>query len=67
MTGSFDNVSVSDLYDFLSNEVGITVDALDLAFGLNGFNRETAKNILEWYTGYNDFDSFYNDEIEPYE
>lgn len=50
-------------YDFLNEYVGITKDALDLAFGLKGYNKETAEQILDWYTGYKDFPQ-YAEEME---
>ena len=49
-------------YDFLNDIVGISTDALDLAFGLNGCNYQTAKDILFYETGYDDFKSFCEDE-----
>lgn len=48
-------------YDFLNTAVGVTTDALDLAFGLNGYNKDTAENILDWATGWNDFEQFAED------
>ena len=48
-------------YDFLCEVVGVNTDALDLAFGLNGYNMDTATDILEWATGWDDFESFIED------
>ena len=45
-------------YDFLNQVVGISKEALDLAFALDGCNEETANNILYWCTGFNSFDSY---------
>jgi len=49
------------IYDFLNEVVGIEKEALDLTFGLNGFTIETAKDILFWKTGYDDFDEYQKD------
>jgi len=53
---------IDKYYDFLAEEVGIGTDALDLIFGINGYLIETAKQILYWKTGYNDFEQ-YKEEI----
>jgi len=53
---------VDKYYNFLVEEVGIETDALDLVFGINGYSIETAKQILHWKTGYNDFEQ-YKEEI----
>ena len=54
---------VNECYDYLHEVVGVTPEALDLAFGLNGYTIETARNILSWETGYDDFESF-EEELE---
>lgn len=51
----------NDTYDYLRDLVGVSEEALDLAFGLNGQNIETAKDILFYYTGWNDFDAYSKD------
>lgn len=43
--------------------VGVSKDALDLFFGINGFNDKSAANILWYFTGYDDFD-VYMEEIK---
>lgn len=48
-------------YDFLNEVVGISKEALDLAFGLNGCSYETAQDILYWKTGYNNFHAYIED------
>lgn len=45
-------------YNFLYEYVDITTEALDLAFGLMGYSKETAEQILGWATGYEDFQQF---------
>ena len=45
-------------YDFLNNFVGVSEEALDLAFALDGCNEETVNNILYWRTGFDSFDSY---------
>ena len=48
-------------YDFLRDVVGASEEALDLAFGMNGCNENTAKDILWYYTAYSDFESYCED------
>lgn len=54
-------MGINEMYDFLNEVVGIEKEALDLAFGLNGFTIKTAKAILFWKTGYNDFYEYQKD------
>lgn len=51
----------NDTYDYLRDLVGVSEEALDLAFSLNGQNIETAKDILFYYTGWYDFDAYSKD------
>ena len=44
-------------YDYLRDCVGVSEEALDLAFSLNGQNEKTASDILFYYTGWDNFDS----------
>ena len=44
------------MYDILATIT--STDALDLAFGIGGYTEETAKAILFYLTGYNDFEQF---------
>ena len=44
-------------YDYLRDCVGVSEEALDLAFSLNGQNEKTASEILLYYTGQDNFDS----------
>lgn len=43
---------------FLNQVVGVSEEALNLAFALDGCNQETANNILYWRTGFDSFDSY---------
>jgi hypothetical protein len=47
----------NDTYDYLRDVVGVSEEALDLAFSLNGQNDKTASDILFYYTGWDDFDA----------
>lgn len=51
----------TEAYDFLENMVGISKEALDLAFAVGGCNIGTAKFILCYYTGYWDFKQWMED------
>ena len=46
-----------DMYDFLL-DMGISEDALDLAFAVGGCNEETACRILFYYTGWRTFEGY---------
>lgn len=50
-----------EMYDFLAEVVGVSVESLDLVFGLMGCRREVAADILFYYTGYDNFEQFIND------
>lgn len=50
-----------EMYDLLSDALGIDTNALDLAFAIGGCNEETAKNILYYYTGWNTFEGWLED------
>ena len=54
-------MNTNTMYDILNEIVGISTDALDLAFGLNGFTEETAKNILYWQTGCRNFEQYFEE------
>jgi len=54
-------MDINECYDFLHEVVGISIEALDLAFGLDGFTLKTAKNILFYMTGYDDFFEYRQD------
>ena len=55
-------MTINEKYDFLHEMVGVSKDALDLFFGINGFNDKSAANILWYFTGYDDFD-IYMEEV----
>lgn len=52
-----------EMYDLLHDFVGVSEDALELAFAVGGCNQETAERILFYYTGWSTFGG-YLDEIE---
>lgn len=54
-----------NMYDMLA--MITSTDALDLAFGIKGYTEETAKAILFYLTGYNDFEQFLEEETEEEE
>ena len=54
-------MELDEMYDFLNEVVGIDKDALDIAFGIKGYNKETACDILYYKTGYRSFEQ-YRDE-----
>lgn len=54
-------MEMDEMYDFLRDVVGVSEDALDLAFGIKNYSKETAEDILDWYTGYKDFESYIAD------
>lgn len=52
-----------EMYDMLADVVGVSKEALDLAFSIGGRNTETAKHILYYYTGWRSFEG-YMEELE---
>lgn len=50
-----------EMYDVLNEVVGVTENALDLAFAIGGCNEETAERILFYYTGWKTFEGFLGD------
>ena len=50
-----------EMYDLLYDVVGVSKEALDLAFGINGCSKETAEKILYYYTGWQGFTGWLND------
>lgn len=53
-------MTLEEKYDFLC-EIGISKEALDLGFGIKGYSDNTAKEILYWATGYDDFEEYKKD------
>ena len=47
-----------EMYDILSDVVGVPAEALDLAFGVAGCSEETACAILNYYTGWKSFEGY---------
>jgi len=58
--------TTDDMYDFLYEWVCVNREALDLAFGLDGYRKEVALDILDWYTGYDDFEQYIEEECPDY-
>lgn len=56
-------MTLEEKYDFLRDTVGISKEALDLAFGIKGYSDNTAKEILYWATGYDDFTEYLEDNF----
>ena len=52
-----------EMYDILLDSVGVSKEALDLAFSIGGCNIETATHILYYYTGWRSFEG-YMEEME---
>lgn len=59
-------MTFDELYDTLNTTLDISKEALDLAFSLCGCSEETAKLILHYYTGYDDFSEFLRELEENY-
>jgi len=51
-------MKLEKMYDILLLDVGVSQEALDLAFALKGCNTETACSILFYYTGWRSFEGF---------
>ena len=45
-------------YDTLHEDVGVSEEALNLAFAVGGRNIETAQRILSYFTGWHSFEGF---------
>lgn len=50
-----------EAYDILADVLGISKDALDLAFSVGGCNMDTTQFILYYYTGWKDFNKLLED------
>lgn len=53
-----------EMYDVLRYVVGISEEALEIAFGVGGCTTETAERILFYKTGWNSFEQFLDTEEE---
>jgi len=51
-------MTFEEMYDLLLGNVGVSAEALDLIFGINGCNQETAKDVLYFYTGWHTFEGW---------
>lgn len=56
----------NEMYDILHDCVGVSKEALDLAFAIGGCNEETAERILFYFTGWRTFEGWAS-EIEEEE
>ena len=54
----------NEQYDFLHEIIGVSTEALDLAYGISGCSEETTNNILQYYTGYHSIDQYIECEME---
>lgn len=54
----------NEMYDYLLEVVGVSAEALDLAFSLCGCTKETADAICFYYTGWRDIESHAKDMQE---
>ena len=50
-----------EMYDLLADVLGVSEDALGLAFAIGGCNTETAERILFYYTGWKSFEGWLGD------
>lgn len=53
-----------EMYDILRDIVGVSEEALELAFGIKGCSEETACAILNYYTGWKTFEGYLGDDLE---
>jgi hypothetical protein len=51
-----------EMYDLLHDVLNINEEALDLAFAIGGCNEETAERILFYYTGWQTFEGWLDNE-----
>ena len=51
-------MTIYEMYDCLRDVVGVSADALDLAFSVGGLNEDTAIKILHYHTGWGNFEGF---------
>jgi len=55
-----------EMYDILRDYLGISEEALELAFAVGGCNEETAERILFYKTGWQTFKGWLNEVYEPW-
>lgn len=58
------NMSLETKFDELINNNVCTQDEYELVTDINGYSEETLSDILYARTGYHDFETWYEDEIE---
>lgn len=59
-------MSFDEMHECLLNYVvpDHNEDTIDIVFAINGCNEQSARDILYYYTGYNDFEQFIKEEID---
>lgn len=55
-------MNLDEMFDFLTNDLGINEEVISCMIETNGFNQKTAEDILYWATGYRDFNQVIDDE-----
>jgi hypothetical protein len=45
-----------EMYDYLTDECGVSTETLSVVTSINGYNRETMEDILYVVTGYRTFE-----------
>ena len=50
-----------EMYDILRDVVGVSEEALELAFGIKGCSTDTAEAILYYATGWHSFEGYLDD------
>lgn len=52
-------MNYEEMYDCLHDIVGVSEEALDLAFSIGGCSEKTGERILFYYTGCHNFENFF--------
>lgn len=60
-------MSWEEMYDILADVVGVSEEALELAFAIGGCNEETAERILFYETGWRSFEGWLGENAEEEE
>jgi len=56
-------MTVDEMYDYLVDTVGVSEETVQVVTSINGYSKESMKDILYAVTGYKNFDQYEN-EIE---
>lgn len=54
-------MTLDEMYYTLTEVEGINEEVVDTITGIYGFNGEVLTDILEYYTGYHDFETYIKD------